>query len=98
MSKKPPESTRIEFETFRKIGTYQLRDLKQDEPSCFNQEVNVKRYRVTIEEIEEPVEVLAERLRLLWQNSRNIHDLDPIHAVAKQLGIELDWSARRRVK
>ena len=53
------------FETYRPIEQYAINNIKQDYPSCFNGMVRVKRYKVTIEGIEEPKEVLCERLEKL---------------------------------
>lgn len=39
------------LETFRKVGDYCLEKLTLKEPSCFNGEVLVNKYRITIEEI-----------------------------------------------
>ena len=64
--------------------------MTQSHPSCFNGVVSFKRYRVTVEEIEEPLEVYAERLRKLWRECDNHHHFDPIRGAAKQLGIDLD--------
>lgn len=40
------------FETFREID---INSLKRD-PDCFNRQVSVRKYKVTIEEIEDSVE------------------------------------------
>jgi hypothetical protein len=92
---KKERQKRIVFETFNSIGEWTIHSLQQNEPSCFNREVRVVRYRVTIEEIEEPLDVLAERLRMLWETSRNIHDYDPLISEATRLGIELDRRSYR---
>ena len=76
------------FETYRPIEQYAINNIKQDYPSCFNGMVRVKRYKVTIEEIEEPKEVLCERLEKLWCESDNYHDYEPLVEAAKQLGYE----------
>ena len=80
------------FETFRRLGNWEASNLKQREPSCWNGVVSVRRYRITIEEIEEPVEVIAERLRDLWRNSDNYHHYEPLQKAAREIGIELDRS------
>lgn len=63
-------------------------------PSCFNGIVNVHRYRVTVELIDEPIDVLRERVRKLWRESNNIHHSFPLRQAASALGIELDSSER----
>jgi hypothetical protein len=90
--KKKQEPTRVVFETFRKLGFYEVNDLTWEEPSCFNQTVRVHKYRVKVELVEEPVEVLHERLQRLWDHSDNFHDSDPLRAVAEELGYELQGS------
>lgn len=60
----------------------------RDQPTAVNY-VSVQRYRVTIERIEEPVEVLRERLLTLCKNTeRNMHLSDGFRSIAKDLGIE----------
>ena len=82
------------FETFRNIGSCAIDGLTQKEPSCFNGSVSVVRYRVTIEVIKEPVEVLQERVRKLWRETKNMHHVGPLQNEAAKLGIELDWKER----
>ena len=79
----------MEFETFREIGKYQIGTIKQDEPSCFNGMVRVKRYRVTVEEIKEPDEVIVARLQKMWDNCTNHHNRDPLVTAASSYGVEL---------
>jgi hypothetical protein len=78
------------FETFRNIGNCAISNLTQKEPSCFNGSVSVVKYRVTVEVIEEPVEVLQERVRKLWRETKNMHHWMPLQNEAKKLGFELD--------
>lgn len=63
---------------------------------CFNGIVAVRKYRVTIEEVEEPVEVVAERLRKLWRESDNHHHTHPLLSAAKKIGVELDFREHGR--
>ena len=58
-------------------------------PSSFNGEVSIRKYRVTVELLDEPKEVLAERLLGLWRHCDNHHHVDPLRAEARKLGIEL---------
>jgi len=85
------------IETFRSIGDFELRNITQDKPSCFNGFVTVKKYRVTIEEIEEPKEVIAGRLQKLWDECANWHHHVPLKNAAKKIGYELknDAGAKR---
>ena len=92
----PPQGPyRTEFETFRKPGLWTLREMTQDQPTCFNGVVSIRKYRVTVEEIEEPKEVLEARLRELWAECDNHHYWAPLERAAKALGIELSHDERR---
>jgi hypothetical protein len=60
------------------------------EPSFVNS-LNIDRYRVTIERIQEPIEVLQTRLKKLWRTTqRNHHHRDSFKENAIALG--LDWA------
>lgn len=93
-SKKPakpaPPAYPIVFETFRAVGVWERNQMEQVHPSAFNGQVRVKRYRVTIEEIEESDEVIRERLLKLWREDGNYHHVDPLRAMAKKYGLELN--------
>lgn len=77
------------FETFRDIGTFEVNNLKQEDPSCFNGMVRVRKYRVTVERLDEPDEVVIARLRKLWAECNNHHHRAPLLAAAKALGLDL---------
>lgn len=93
---KLPTSTGYSFETFRRIGTWQLQQLEASEPSCFNGEVAIRKYRITVEEVDEPKAVLEQRLRKLWRECDNHHHWAPLQAVAAKLGITLLHDERRK--
>ena len=80
---------KTEIETFRDIRGWFLDNLIQKEPSCFNSILSIKKYRVTVEEIEEPKEVLIERLQKLWDECQNHHHWSVLKTAAKELGITL---------
>lgn len=80
----------MSIETFHDVGQYDLSRMSQDEPSCWNGIVRVRRYRVTAELIDEPVEIIHERLLKLWHDCDNWHQWDPLRGVAKEYGLELD--------
>lgn len=83
-----PADPRI-IETYRAMGAYELGQLEQREPSAWNGEIRIRRYRITVELIDEPIEVLRERLRRLWRTEeRNHHRVDPMRAMAKRLGMD----------
>ncbi len=84
-----PEYPKV-FETFeRPYFPHQGRE----EPSVFNGMVNAERYRITIEKIEEPNEVIAERLMKLWRACDNHHNREPLKAMAERIKIDLPWDA-----
>ena len=87
------------IETFRNLKGYTLTELIQKEPSCFNGEVKVEKYEVTLVKIEEPKEVYKERLQKLWDECDNHHHWKPLEAKAFELGIELVGRAgTKRIK
>lgn len=48
------------------------------------------RHRVIVERIDEPADVIADRLRDMWETEGNHHNWDPIRQAAAQVGVELD--------
>ena len=77
------------IETFRNPNAYWLRQLKQDEPSAFNGNVEVRKYRVTVELIDEPDDVIRARIQKLWDECDNHHHWQPLKNAAKKYGLEL---------
>lgn len=84
---------KTELETFRDIGVWDIRNLTQKEPSCFNGMVRVTKVRVTIEEVKEDDEVIRDRLRKLWAECDNHHHRRPLIAMAKKYGLDLTANA-----
>lgn len=81
---------KISFETFfDHRGSYYVSNMTEKEPSCFNGKVSVRKFRVTIELIDEPVEVIQERIRQLWGKCDNSHHWVPLQYMGKKYGIEL---------
>lgn len=78
------------IETYRHIGEWELRNMEYNskEPSCFNGVVNIRRYKVTVEIIEESVEVYQERLEKLWTESDNYHHYHPLASAAEEIKYE----------
>lgn len=61
---------KIEFETFRNLeNSYSLDQLKKDEPSNINF-LEYRKYKVTIELVKEPKEVLINRLEQIKKQTR----------------------------
>jgi len=83
------------IETFQPVDSWREEQLTRKEPWCFNMGVGIRKYRITIEEVEEPKEVLEARLRKLWRECDNHHHWQPLQAVAKQIGIVLTHAERR---
>lgn len=94
----------VSFETFAKPRVYgeNVHVHQREVPMIISGEVSVRRYRVTFEEIAEPVEVIAARLRDLWEAGDNHHHADPIHAAARALGMSDEdlgkWGSKRKVR
>ena len=89
----------VTIETYADIAGYALNAMAKFVPSCFNGVVSVKRYRITVEEIDEPQEVIAERLQKLWDESDNHHHYGPLKIYAQAAGIELIGDlGRKRVR
>ena len=85
MGKKP-----IVFETFRNLGSYEISSMTQKAPSSFNGNIQVIKYRVTIEEVDEDDNVIRERIIQLWRECDNHHQWKPLQAAAKRYGMTLD--------
>ena len=83
---------RVEFETYHPLGSWERSRLESKQPSCLNGYVQVIRYRIVCEPIEEPAEVVHARLQKLWDESTNHHDHTPLTAWAKKLGYTLQGS------
>lgn len=86
------------IETFKNIGPYELSNLKTDKPASFNGLVRINKYRITVELIEEPIEVLHERLQKLWDECDNHHQWTPLKNKAKEIGYELKGDAGNSIK
>ena len=82
-------SSSTSFETFRNIGSYEIGNMTHKEPSSFNGEVRIKKYKVTIEESIEPQEVYEQRIQDLWDRCDNMHHYTPIKKMAEKIGYEL---------
>ena len=82
----------VVVETFRDYGHYELSNIAESawrEPSCYNGRVCVRRFRVTVEVIDEPAEVIGSRLQKLWDECDNHHHVEPLIYAAEKYGVEL---------
>lgn len=89
---------RREFVTFRPVGSYEIRSLEQREPSCFNGEVRIRQFCVTVELVDEPIEAIHARIIDLWERSDNHHHMGPLRIEAKRYGLDLTpytWGGKR---
>ena len=86
---------RRSFETFQPLDSWREDQMTKKEPWCFNMGVGIRKYRITVEEVEESKEVLEARLRKLWRECDNHHHWQPLQAVAKQIGIVLTHDERK---
>lgn len=76
----------IVIETFRSVGDFEMRGMENKEPSCFNSCVEVDKYRITVEKVEEAKEVIWARLEKLWVTADNHHNYQPLKQAAKSYG------------
>lgn len=61
-----------------------------NEPAVFNGVVNVERYQIRIERIDEPDDVVIARLKRVWRTQRrNYHDGDVVRSYAMK---KFGWS------
>jgi hypothetical protein len=90
--------SKIEFETFLPLSGYARNNMTVSEPSSFNGNCRFRKYRVTVEEIEEPKEVLAARLQKLWDECKNSHQWDCISDAAGEIGYKLKGRAGKKAK
>lgn len=77
------------FESYRAIGSFELMNLTQKEPSCFNGMVRVVKYKITVEEIEEPRDVIQARIQKLWDRNTNYHNWGCLERIGKIYGMNL---------
>jgi len=66
---------------------YSLDDLVRNngEPTAFNSDVRIKKYKITLEEILEPLEVLKERIKDLYKKETNYHNKDALNKYSRNL-------------
>ncbi len=89
----PPPAKHVVLEGYADSVEAVLRNLYlREAPSQFNC-LTVTRVRVTVELIEEPPEVLGQRLiELLETSEPNYHFFDAYRDLATKYGVTLDWS------
>lgn len=87
------EITRQEVETFSNPIGYDLDNLcnNHKEPSCFNSRVYVRKYKITAELVDEPIEIIQKRIKKLWHECDNYHHHEPLKYTAQKYGLELKY-------
>jgi len=86
---KGKESKKIVFDTFVHPTERSLSDFRQKDPSCFNGIVRVQKYRITVEPIDEDIEVVHSRLIELWLMCNNSHRAHDLSLYAEKIGLDL---------
>ena len=84
------------FETFKKIDGYAKSQLICDEPTCFNGKVSVRKYKVSIDLVDEPIDVIRERIKKMWDACDNTHQWRPLKDEAAKYGLTLSFETQRR--
>jgi len=82
-----------QFETFLEIGPWQVSQLTRTTPSAMNHHVMVRRYRVTVEEIDEPDEIIRDRIRELCWDCVNHNEWGALQAMAREYGMDSSAAA-----
>ena len=95
---KPHEPYRIEMETMRQpwVSSRDITASMVETPDAINGYVYVRRYKVTVEMIEEPIEVIQARIQELWDNCTNHHNWKPLQSMAARYGMELSHETRKK--
>ena len=72
--------------------------VETNKPSSFNEEVNIKKYKFTIEEIKEPREILCKRIEALWIHENNFHQYQPLKKEAEKLNYKFkgEFGAKKK--
>ena len=74
-------------ETFRDIRGYQLKELANTKPSGINS-LNYKKYRITVEELEESKEIYEERLQEIYDDKHSGFKIkSSVLQEAKKIGV-----------
>lgn len=89
-NKSNKELHKVSFETFRRIDSWHVINWIKDDPFCLGSYAYVKRYKVLIEEIEEPDEVYRERLKKLWEECDDRQHRRSLKEAAKSMGFVLN--------
>ena len=94
---KPHEPYRIEMETMRQpwASAREISVSMLASPDAFNGCVHVRKYKVTVEMIDEPIEVIQARIQELWDNCTSHQLWEPLKHMAARYGMELSHETRK---
>ena len=84
------DKTKIELEFYSDgLPNWVLQQFKK-EPSSFNGMINVQKYKLTIELVEEPKEIIIERIKKLYEEETNWHNKDALNLYCiRNFGIKI---------
>lgn len=88
--KKPAEPTYPKISETFADPSWSINNVALPHPRVGNGDAQFRRYRVTVELIDEPQEALADRVHKMWRETNNHHHRMPLRTAAAELGIELD--------
>lgn len=76
------------IDTFYEMDDYSLNKLIVENPSVGNFDVHINKFKITVELIEEPKEVIEERLQKLWDDCKNHHHKALLLKKAKEINYQ----------
>ncbi len=91
----------IVIETFVPPNKYATESMERSTPHCLNGELFIRKYRVTVDIIEEPVRDIRARILYLWVTGDNIHHMQPLRDAANKYGLDLEgkgFGCQRKAK
>lgn len=95
---KPHEPYRIEMETMREpqVTSREIWAMIFPAPDAFNGNVHVRKYKITAEMIDEPIEVIQSRIQELWDNCASYQLWEPLKYMASRYGMELSHDTQKK--
>jgi len=95
---KPHEPYRVEMETMRQpwVTSRDITASMAATPDAYNGDVHVRKYKVTVEMIDEPIEVIQARIQDLWDNCDNSHNWKSLQYMGERYGMTLSHETRKK--
>ena len=95
---KPHEPFHIEMETMRQpwVTSREIQAMVVPAHDAFNGSVHVRKYKVTVEMIDEPIEVIQARIQELWDTCTNSHNWDSLKHMGERYGMTLSHETRKK--